>query len=1524
MTGIFGAYTEQAVQVYQSKYNLVVGGTPLTTGYGLVGAKTRAILNAQSLRTTTPVAVVSPQILQIPEQNTSCILSRTLAKGMQGPDVLCLQRTLITGGFLDASNASGLFGVVTEDAVKVYQRTRNIASAGSPLTTGFGLVGFKTRQVLNAGQPKIALVIVPKPTSGGGTGGNAGSGSSGSLSGGGGGAGPAPADPDTTAPVLSSGAPGGTLAFGTTNTSVTLATDESATCRYATTTGVSYSSMAAFTTTGTTAHSLTVTSISNGATYNFYIKCSDTAGNTSSADYAVTFSVALDTTIPTVSLTAPSNGVTVGGSSVTVSATAADNAAVAGVTFYANGAALGVEDTSAPYSIVWNTTATTSGSKTLTAVVRDSSNNVATASPFTVTVDNISPVISSIATSSITASGAVISWTTNELSNSRIDYGVSTSYGSNVSSSTLTTTHLMSLTGLAAATTYHIRIQSADAIGNTATSSDVVFTTSVGADVAPPTVSLTAPTNGATVSGLTTITATASDTVAVAGVTFKLDGTVVIGSEDTTAPYSIAWNSASTTDGSHTLSAIARDTSNNLATSTVSVTVANIGTSTGLGSFAYSFGRVSLVNAPVATVTPSVNPSACSITSGNGSGYFAVNSACRLTLASAGVGNITGSYTLGLSVTGATTSGIATVTVNTLADRYDVDTIADLTTILATTTAILSGKTIALHEGNYGTVLVNKPGLTSTFTLKNAEPVKPIISDMVLTSMSNMTIDGLAFQMNAWPKSVTNILRITGTTTAVTIRNSTFRHGCDALHTECDPTKNDYPEYTAATGSRMVDKLANGIGTDGGTHIYDLVIEDNIFSDLYTGMGIGVQGGNILINRNVITRIYNDFMEVAINQARPDSTIVSWNVMSLPFGKSTDLNGPHCDFMQMWGNYTVPPTTPVDWTNIVIEGNVAFTGMYNGVSTRGDAQGIPFADDMPTGKFYSGPTIRGNVTLSRSSSHGSDVSGAKEVYMFGNTFVHSDPADPVNLAAMLINVGGLESSGNHAILNNVTESIALNAGVIDSGNVKLGLNGGSIPYATAFTGPTFAPASVAEVISKFSPKAGGPLASSTSVIGAIGNGYVDFINHTIDHTMEPSFVYFVPLVNQATSSLVTSNISLARGGVTARSISIGGSGSPQYRVCADETCTSVTTDWTASSATISAGSYVQMRVTTPGISSQTNNATLTIGSQNFVFSVTTTASVTFTTVTFDGTTPDYMRTVIGLNASTTPTGIATTSANAVTNVTITNGGSGFEPGTQNTLTFSGGGGTGAAGYATDANGDGVLDSVTITAGGSGYTGVPAVSFTRKIQRFVVAMRVKPAAVTSNDAYINGGGAFMSVNVATPASAGSIILVNTGTINVTTLGGLSTTTMKTMICSVDLSQTFANGFKCYLEGASVAPGSASTWTQGNTLNYSTVGVGVAAVAIAANSAGSGAYWEGGMDFIYYAFGLAALDTATGQLLDISSSTVRNRFTADNINVNDGSGPTGRRPQLFFTGAPAIWNAATNKGSATGFTTTGAVN
>jgi len=91
------------------------------------------------------------------------------------------------------------------------------------------------------------------------------------------------------------------------------------------------------------------------------------------------------------------------------------------------------------------------------------------------------------------------------------------------------------------------------------------------ADTTPPSVSLTAPTNGATVPAAIPMTATAGDDTGVQRVDFLVDGSVV--GSDTSAPYELVTSQVAA--GNHTLSATATDTSGNSASSQViTVTVA--------------------------------------------------------------------------------------------------------------------------------------------------------------------------------------------------------------------------------------------------------------------------------------------------------------------------------------------------------------------------------------------------------------------------------------------------------------------------------------------------------------------------------------------------------------------------------------------------------------------------------------------------------------------------------------------------------------------------------------------------------------------------------------------------------------------------------------------------------------------------------------------------------------------------------------------------------------------------------------
>jgi len=91
--------------------------------------------------------------------------------------------------------------------------------------------------------------------------------------------------------------------------------------------------------------------------------------------------------------------------------------------------------------------------------------------------NDTAPIISNVSASSITSSGAVITWTTDKSSTSVVNYGPTSSYGASQSSSTQVMSHSITLTALAANTVYHYQVQSADSLGKLGTSSDFTFTT---------------------------------------------------------------------------------------------------------------------------------------------------------------------------------------------------------------------------------------------------------------------------------------------------------------------------------------------------------------------------------------------------------------------------------------------------------------------------------------------------------------------------------------------------------------------------------------------------------------------------------------------------------------------------------------------------------------------------------------------------------------------------------------------------------------------------------------------------------------------------------------------------------------------------------------------------------------------------------------------------------------------------------------------------------------------------------------
>ena len=97
---------------------------------------------------------------------------------------------------------------------------------------------------------------------------------------------------DTTPPFRANPQPTGALSAGTTQTAISLTTNETANCKYSTTAGVSYASMPnTFSATDSTTHSTTISGLQDDQTYNYYVRCNDSSGNFNTDDFAITFSI---------------------------------------------------------------------------------------------------------------------------------------------------------------------------------------------------------------------------------------------------------------------------------------------------------------------------------------------------------------------------------------------------------------------------------------------------------------------------------------------------------------------------------------------------------------------------------------------------------------------------------------------------------------------------------------------------------------------------------------------------------------------------------------------------------------------------------------------------------------------------------------------------------------------------------------------------------------------------------------------------------------------------------------------------------------------------------------------------------------------------------------------------------------------------------------------------------------------------------------------------------------------------------
>ena len=234
-----------------------------------------------------------------------------------------------------------------------------------------------------------------------------------------------------------------------------------------------------------------LTSLTDGISYYFSVRAYDLSENVS--PYSAEVSMVVTDTIPPV-LSAIAASVTSGSAQVSWST---DEPATSQVE-YGTSTAYG-STTTMDSSLLANHSQMLSGLQSSTLYhfriwSVDSANNVAISGDNTFTTasgpDTTAPLLSGIGAGTITSTGAVIDWGTDEAATSQVEYGTSTSYGATTGlDPSLVTAHSQPVNGLSPSTTYHFRVISQDAVGNEAMSGDFTLTTATAPDTMAPIIS---------------------------------------------------------------------------------------------------------------------------------------------------------------------------------------------------------------------------------------------------------------------------------------------------------------------------------------------------------------------------------------------------------------------------------------------------------------------------------------------------------------------------------------------------------------------------------------------------------------------------------------------------------------------------------------------------------------------------------------------------------------------------------------------------------------------------------------------------------------------------------------------------------------------------------------------------------------------------------------------------------------------------------------------------------------------------
>ena len=299
--------------------------------------------------------------------------------------------------------------------------------------------------------------------------------------------------------------------------------------------------------------------------YDLRILITDNADNVTTTDLP---DKVVDNTAPDVALVgAPTEGQLVSGT-IGIAASASDaTSPVASVKFYVGGSLLGTDST-APFSLNWNTTTAADGGATIQVVVEDMAGNTSTSAVRNVSVDNVSPT-PTLADPGQYLNGIVSLSASSDPDTTQVDFERRTAGGGSwvtIASDTTTPWGTPLDTTALADGLYDFRAIATDATGHTGTSP---IRANVRVDNTSPAGSLTSPAGGATVGGPSvTLSGSYSDAGSgIASVRYELrptgggSWTTIVTS--TSAPFGATWDATTVASGSYDLQPVLIDRAGN-------------------------------------------------------------------------------------------------------------------------------------------------------------------------------------------------------------------------------------------------------------------------------------------------------------------------------------------------------------------------------------------------------------------------------------------------------------------------------------------------------------------------------------------------------------------------------------------------------------------------------------------------------------------------------------------------------------------------------------------------------------------------------------------------------------------------------------------------------------------------------------------------------------------------------------------------------------------------------------------------